>query len=337
MKLISSCVALLVFIHVAGAWRRRRRRNPPPPTPPRNCVPGSWSGWSGCSHRCGNAGIQTRSRGKSVTECCGGKCTYQFSETRTCNRNACRNGGRPTSGRCNCNAGWTGTCCERDVNECLQRPCQHNCQNVPGSYTCSCNSCYTKVGTRCQLRQCRIGGKCYTYGRVNPGNQCQDCQKGRETAWTNNNALSCSDGKLCTRNDRCVNGACKGTPFTCRSCESCDGNGCQIKPGFCVIDGKCYTNGNIRPGKPCQQCNSNNPKRWTANNNLKCSDNNVKTRNDRCINGDCSGQPYTCLSCQDHYNDACRLKSGYCIIKTNNVDTCYRANTAKPGNPCQVG
>ncbi|XP_028398913.1 uncharacterized protein LOC114522435 [Dendronephthya gigantea] len=334
MKLILVCLAFLLFQHVSG-WRRRRRRRSPPPTPPRNCQVGPWSGWSACTHHCGNAGTQRRTRGKTVAECCGGTCTAHFSETRACNRNACRNGGRPTHGHCICNAGWTGTCCERDVNECLRKPCQHNCHNVLGSYTCSCYSCYTKVGTKCELRQCRIGNVCYPYGRINPGNKCQDCQKGRETVWTNNNALSCSDGNLCTRNDRCVNGACRGTAFTCRSCESCDGNGCKIKPGYCVIDGRCYRNGNLRPGKPCQQCNSNNPTRWTANNNLKCSDNNVKTRNDRCVNGECRGQPYTCLPCQDHHNDACRLKSGYCIIKHNNVDTCYRANTAKPGNPCQ--
>jgi hypothetical protein len=111
MKFIPLCIAFLVFLKV-GEGCNRRRRSPPPP-PARNCVPGSWSWWSGCSHQCGNAGSQTRYRSKSVTECCGGNCPYHFWESRACNRNACRNGGRPTYGRCNCNAGWTGTCCER--------------------------------------------------------------------------------------------------------------------------------------------------------------------------------------------------------------------------------
>lgn len=60
-----------------------------------------------------------------------------------------------------------------DVDECLNNPCQHICTNTFGSYTCQCNSCYTKVGTRCDLRQCKISGNCYSYGAVNPSNQCQ--------------------------------------------------------------------------------------------------------------------------------------------------------------------
>ncbi|CAB4002573.1 Hypothetical predicted protein [Paramuricea clavata] len=238
MKFIP-CIALLVFIQVTeGWWSSRRRRNPPPPgpppPPPSDCEVDDWSSWSECTHQCGIWGSQTRTREKSEDERYGGKCPFELEETSSCNRHGCSNGGRLSYGRCICSSGWTGTCCDR------------------GSYTCSCVPCYTKYGTRCQLRQCRISGTCYSYGRVNPWNQCQDCQSWQKTAWTNNNALSCSDGKLCTRNDRCVNGACIGTPFTCRSCERCDGSGCQIKPGFCVIDGKCYTDGNIRPGKPCQ-------------------------------------------------------------------------------------
>jgi hypothetical protein len=62
-----------------------------------------------------------------------------------------------------------------DIDECLgsPRPCQHRCTNTPGSYTCSCNSCYTKVGGMCELRQCKIGGRCYGYGDENPSNDCQ--------------------------------------------------------------------------------------------------------------------------------------------------------------------
>ncbi|CAB3978726.1 extracellular matrix A-like [Paramuricea clavata] len=218
-----------------------------------NCEWSSWSSWSTCNHRCGSTGEQTQTRSKTVQEDCGGSCSGSSANSRSCNRNACQNGGNPIPGRCSCLSGWTGTCCESDVDECSSSsPCQHICNNVPGSYTCQCDSCYTKLGDNCELRQCKIGGRCFEYGDVNPSNQCQDCQKYHETVWTNNNALSCSDSNLCTRNDKCVAGTCKGTPFTCLECENCDGYKCTINSGFCVIDGKCYRHGDLRVGKSCQ-------------------------------------------------------------------------------------
>ena len=75
-------------------------------------------------------------------------------------------------------------------------------------------------------------------------------------AWTNNDALPCSDGVACTRNDRCSGGVCSGTPFTCLSCEECYNDACSVKPGYCVIqDGgvkKCFAQGTLRPGSQCQ-------------------------------------------------------------------------------------
>ena len=60
------------------------------------------------------------------------------------------------------------------------------------------------------------------------------------------------------------------------------------------------------------------------------------TRNDRCTNGECRGESFTCLSCQEHHNDACRIKTGYCVINYNSVDTCFTDTTEKPENQCQV-
>ena len=75
-------------------------------------------------------------------------------------------------------------------------------------------------------------------------------------AWTNNDALSCSDGVACTRNDRCSSGSCAGTPFTCLSCEECYNDACRVKAGFCaIVEGgvkKCFSHGDLRPGYPCQ-------------------------------------------------------------------------------------
>ena len=106
------CIAALFFLssQVIGcpSWRRRS----PPSCSATNCVVGWWSQWSTCSHACGATGVQTRTRSKTQTEKCGGSCPDKLSQSRSCNRYSCKNGGTPISGRCSCTPGWTGTCCE---------------------------------------------------------------------------------------------------------------------------------------------------------------------------------------------------------------------------------
>ena len=315
-------VILFLQVQFSECWRRRRRRRR---CQAASCLLSSWSLWSTCSHACGTTGVQTRARSKTRTESCGGTCPYRLSEYRACNRNACKNGGSPTTGRCSCTPGWTGTCCDIDKNECVNNPCQHTCINVPGSFTCQCNSCYTKLGVNCELRQCKIGGRCFRYGDVNPNNQCQECHA---KVWKNNDALACSDNNLCTRNDRCVNGTCTGIPFTCLECQVCDGSRCEIKPDFCVINGKCYRHGELRPGKPCQECQISRQDVWT-NNMLPCNDGNLCTRNDKCKNGTCRGTSFTCLECQRCDGSRCKIKPGFCV----DSGKCYTHWDPKPGNP----
>ncbi|XP_054626210.1 growth arrest-specific protein 6 [Dunckerocampus dactyliophorus] len=50
--------------------------------------------------------------------------------------------------RCHCFTGWTGTQCEKDVDECSRRNggCDHDCENTMGSYRCSCHQGYMLVG-----------------------------------------------------------------------------------------------------------------------------------------------------------------------------------------------
>ena len=113
--LVYFVVLLLLQDLVSGLFWDRRRRSPPPPPPcpRRDCSVSEWSSWSGCSHRCGTSGVQTRTRSKTETEACGGTCPYQrYQESIPCNRYACKNGGTPIPGRCTCMPGWTGTCCE---------------------------------------------------------------------------------------------------------------------------------------------------------------------------------------------------------------------------------
>ena len=86
-----------------------------------------------------------------------------------------------------------------------------------------------------------------------------------------------------------------------------------------------------------QQCDSNNVNEWTINNNLPCSDNNVRTKDDHCVTGICVGTFYNCPSCEAHDGSGCPIKPGYCLIQHRGQRTCFAKNQYKPGNPCQVG
>ncbi|XP_022223419.2 protein HEG homolog 1 [Drosophila obscura] len=52
----------------------------------------------------------------------------------------CQNGGNCTAPQtCSCPSGYTGRHCELDVNEChVEKPCDQQCVNTPGSYFCRC-------------------------------------------------------------------------------------------------------------------------------------------------------------------------------------------------------
>lgn len=65
-------------------------------------------------------------------------------------------------GTCTCKAGWEGTLCETDINECLIN--RHNCSgdwviciNEDGGYSCGCEEGYKNNGSNICLGQCRFG------------------------------------------------------------------------------------------------------------------------------------------------------------------------------------
>jgi len=77
----------------------------------------------------------------------------------TCSSNAesCNS----VNGTCTCKAGWEGTLCENDVNECLTN--QHSCSgdhviciNEDGGYSCGCELGYKYNGSNVCLGQCRF-------------------------------------------------------------------------------------------------------------------------------------------------------------------------------------
>ncbi len=93
-----------------------------------------------------------------------------------------------------------------------QSKCNKDAQCCPG-LVCQASS---DDETRCQAG-CRIGGRLFGAGALDPDNACQSCQPGvSTTAWTNvANGTACDDGNACTANDVCAGGACSSTAFDC--------------------------------------------------------------------------------------------------------------------------
>lgn len=86
----------------------------------------------------------------------------------------------------------------------------------------------------------------------------------------------------------------------------------------------------------CQQCSSANKFAWTNNNNLRCSDGNIRTKNDRCLNGACVGTLYSCLQrCEDYTGSGCQHNRG-CVILYNGARRCFNDGDLKPDNECYV-
>lgn len=70
--------------------------------------------------------------------------------------NPCQNGGQCVAPDiCQCPEGWRGSHCEQDVDECAgQNECQQVCQNLPGSFECSCQDGFKIADDKVSCRIC---------------------------------------------------------------------------------------------------------------------------------------------------------------------------------------
>ena len=64
-----------------------------------------------------------------------------------CTSNPCRNNAtchNETGGfKCNCAAGYTGSLCQHDIDDCLSNPCVHGqCLDMVDGWECDCDAGY---------------------------------------------------------------------------------------------------------------------------------------------------------------------------------------------------
>ena len=126
---------------------------------------------------------------------------------------------------------------------------------------------------------------CFKKGDRSPTDQCSECNPdsgddatvgGNSKKWSAANGGSCDDKNLCTKNDYCQYGICKGTSFLTQCSDGyactddmCDGKGgClgnKMKIGWCLINATCYKDGAMHPGGSCSTCDSKkNNADWTT-------------------------------------------------------------------------
>lgn len=82
---ILALTTITVVLTPSNAWWSSRRRRSCSAV---HCQVSNWGSWSSCTRSC-NGGIRTRTRRKTVTEFCGGSCSYHLIETINCNTQCC--------------------------------------------------------------------------------------------------------------------------------------------------------------------------------------------------------------------------------------------------------
>jgi len=130
------------------------------------------------------------------------------------------------------------------------------------------------------------------------------------------NRVVCSDGLFCTVGELCNNAVCTGgTPRDCADLLTCTTDSCNegaghcdhiLQDGKCLIDGVCYSAGDVRPpigaqpGNTCEYCDPSTPQSqvvWTVKpDGSSCNDGNACTGTgrpgigfDTCTGGVCTG------------------------------------------------
>jgi hypothetical protein len=126
-----------------------------------------------------------------------------------------------------------------------------------------CDRASGRCGAGLRIDHCLIDGACYRDGARSPANRCWVCRPARSTVrWTE--TMVCDDDDPCTLDDRCFEGRCEGTRYSCGAtvgCTTsrCDGRGGCVEeplPGHCRIGDECVRDGEPSPSDACRRCDT---------------------------------------------------------------------------------
>ncbi|XP_071138698.1 uncharacterized protein [Mytilus edulis] len=148
-----------------------------------------------------------------------------------CHHGICTDG--IASYSCSCHAGYTGSNCDKDINECASSPCQNSgvCHDYVNRYLCTCKSGYTGQNCEMDINDCA-------------SNPCQN--KASCIDHHNNYTCSCTvgyTGKHCEMNIECHSNPCHNggictddqtTGHTCHCPLGFTGNDCEKEPSIMI-------------------------------------------------------------------------------------------------------
>lgn len=269
-----------------------------------------------------------------------------------------------------CQEGFNAIITE-DSYECTESPCagieceglldgiKHGeCTVVSDNPKCVCYDGYVEDGRYCNpIGKCLIDGEEYSDGDGNQNNACLVCDVDRSTtSWSDNNGVSCNDGKYCNGTDACLNGACQehvASPCD-EQCQKCneESDQCENQDGACddklfcngvdtCSGGACTQHAGIPCDTQCQNCVEETDQ--CTNHDGACDDKLFCNGADTCSAGSCSQHDNLacdaqCQNC-DETTDQCENHDGACDdeLFCNGADTCSEgACMQHAGIPCDA-
>ena len=175
-----------------------------------------------------------------------------------CSPDPCQNGGTCTDNgdttyTCTCAAGYTGTNCETDIDECVAAPCQNGgtCVDGVNSYTCNCVAGYTGTNCETNIDDC-------------PGNSCLNgatCVDG-VNSYTCNCVAGYTGTNCETDIDECAAAPCQNSGtcvdgvnfYTCNCVAGYTGTNCETDINDCAA-APCQNSGTCVDGVNSYTCN----------------------------------------------------------------------------------